>query len=262
MFFDFHFHGGKKLIMEAERLGYSGLAVVKYLDDYDKDFLNHIQELKEEFGGEQLDEASSEKGSSKHFHDSGHLHGNENSRNHSFRIYSGVEITAKNPEALKRKVQKFRKSADVVIVQGGDLKINRAACEDPRIDVLSQPYKNRRDSGMNHVLAKKAAENSVAVELNLKYLLRTNPKNRYRVLNQFRQIVKLQRKFNFPLLTTCAAGSIYDLRTPQDVTALSRCFGLTKEEAIETLSKTPMEIIKRGELRSSVIVNGVRTITT
>jgi ribonuclease P/MRP protein subunit RPP1 len=236
MFFDFHFHGGRKLLMEAERLGYSGVAVVKYMDDYNKEFLNHLMELKEEF--------------------------NEKSQDRSFMIYSGVEITPKNPEDLKRKVQKFRKKADVVIVKGGDLKINRAACEDPRIDVLSQPYKNRRDSGMNHVLAKKAAENRVAVEINLKYLLRTNPRNRYRVLNQFHQIVKLQRKFNFPLMTTSAASSIYDLRTPQDVTALSRCFGLTKEEAVETISKTPQEIIKRDELRSSVVVEGVRTIST
>ena len=236
MFFDFHFHGGRKLLMEAERLGYSGVAVVKYIDDYNKEFLNHLMELREEF--------------------------NEKSQGRNFMIYSGVEITPKNPEDLKRKVQKFRKKADVVIVKGGDLKINRAACEDPRIDVLSQPYKKRRDSGMNHVLAKKAAENSVAVEINLKYLLRTNSRNRYRVLNQFQQILKLQRKFNFPIMTTSAAASIYDLRTPQDVTALSRCFGLTEEEAVETISKTPQEIIKRGELRSSVVVEGVRTIST
>jgi len=236
MFFDFHFHGGRKLLMEAKRLGYSGVAVVKYMDDYNKEFLNHLMELKEEF--------------------------NEKSQDRSFMIYSGVEITPKNPEDLKRKVQKFRKKADVVIVKGGDLKINRAACEDPRIDVLSQPYKNRRDSGMNHVLAKKAAENSVAVEINLKYLLKTNPRNRYRVLNQFQQIVKLQRKFNFPIMATCAAASIYDLRTPQDVTALSRCFGLTREEAVEIISKTPQEIIKRDKLRSSVVVEGVRTIST
>ena len=39
--------------------------------------------------------------------------------------------------------------------------------------------------GINHVLARKAAENSVAIEINLKTLLKTNLRYRYRVISQF-----------------------------------------------------------------------------
>ena len=42
-------------------------------------------------------------------------------------ILQGVEIHAKNPDELRRTVDKFRDLADVIIVAGGDLDINRAA---------------------------------------------------------------------------------------------------------------------------------------
>ena len=37
--------------------------------------------------------------------------------------------------------------------------------ENPKIDVLSRPYLQRYDSGLNHVLAREAFNNNVAVEL-------------------------------------------------------------------------------------------------
>ena len=84
-----------------------------------------------------------------------------------------MEIQAKNPADLKKQVQKFRDNVDVILVHGGDLKINRAATEDPRIDILNHPYRSRYDGGINHVLAVKAAENKVSMEINLKYFLVT-----------------------------------------------------------------------------------------
>lgn len=233
IFFDFHVHvkrGNEKLIMEAKRLGYNGIAVVKYADEYDKKAQSDFKRLKNEF------------------------------EKQDFQIRSAVELAVKNPEDLKRKTQKFRGKTDVLIVRGGDIKINRAACEDPRIDILSKPYKGRRDGGINHVLAKKAAENDVAIELNLKYLLKTGLRHRYKVFNQFRSIIKLQRKFNFPVIITSDATSIYDFRTPQDIIALSQCFQMTEGEAEHALSETPQSIIKKNEMRDSVVLSGVRVI--
>ncbi len=145
-----------------------------------------------------------------------------------------------------------------MIVRGGDLKVNRAACEDKRVDILSQPNRSRRDSGINHVLARKAAENSVAIEINLKILLKTNLRYRYRVLSQFRHIVELQRKFKFPLIITSSASFKYDLITPQDITALSKSFQMSFEESFDAISKIPQEIIEINDLRDNFVVDGVR----
>jgi ribonuclease P/MRP protein subunit RPP1 len=233
MFFDFHINGDHKLAHEALKLGYHGLVLVKHSEELEKhpNFLNSTADNKRQV-----------KNTSR------------------LLIQKGVEIKAKNPEDLKRKVQKFRNKTDVLLVQGGNLKINRAATEDPRLDILCYPYRNRVDSGINHVLAAKAAKNKVAIEINLKYLLMNRPNQRHRVLSQFRQIVKLHRKFKFPLIITSNAHSIYDLHSPKDLVALAACFGMTNEEANKAISAVPKEIMERSSLRDQIIVSGARLV--
>jgi ribonuclease P/MRP protein subunit RPP1 len=226
-FFDLHVHGSENVIIEAERLGYAGIAVTRYFEDFNSDFTREFDDLT----------ASS-----------------------NITLKKSIEISCKNREDLRKKVQKSRKHADILMVRGGDLKVNRAACEDQRVDVLSQPYRSRRDTGINHVLARKAAENSVAIEINLKTLLKTNLRYRYRVISHFRHIIDLQRKFNFPLIITSNANSKYDLKTPQDISALAKCFGMTFEESFDAISRTPQDIIETNNMRSSFIVDGVRTL--
>jgi len=227
MFYDLHFHGDERVIKEAERLGYAGIGLTRYFEDFNSEFLKQFDIL----------ESTS-----------------------NVILKKSVEISCKNPEELRKKVQKSRKKADILIVQGGDLKINRAACEDQRVDILSQPYRSRRDSGINHVLARKAAENSVAIEINLKILLKTNLRYRYRILSQFRHIIELQRKFKFPLIITSGATSKYDLITPQDITALSKCYQMSFKESFDAISKIPQEIIETNDVRYSFVVDGVRIV--
>jgi ribonuclease P/MRP protein subunit RPP1 len=211
----------------VERLGYAGVAVTRYLEDYNSEFSREFDDLKSST---------------------------------SLILKKCLEISCKNPEDLRKKVQKSRKKADIVMVRGGDLKVNRAACEDRRVDILSQPYRSRRDTGINHVLARKASENNVAIELNLKNFLKTNLRYRYRIISQFRHIVELQRKFKFPLIITSNANSKYDIRTPQDIFALAKCFGMTFEETYDALSTTPQNIFETNNIRASFVVDGVRKI--
>ena len=227
LFFDFHVNDDPKLVDEVDRLGYGGLTL----------FSN---------GKENKPENTSGSGTS--------------SRRNSIKIYKGTHIHAKNPEIMRQKVKKSRKKAHVIMVHGGDQKINRAACENPQVDILSVPYMKRRDCGINHVMAKKAAHNEVAIELNIGYLTKTKYYLHYKVLSHFREILKLKRKYNFPLIITSDAKSIYDLHTPQDLLALSRCFGMKRGEAENALSETPLKIIERSEIRNNVVVEGVKLI--
>lgn len=224
MFFDFHVHENDELLVEAERLDYNGVAVFNQGNDNNSQ-LDHLL-----------------------------------IRKSSFQVRMGVEIHSKNAMDLKRKIQKNRKNADVVMVYGGDLRINRAACENSRVDIISHPYRGRRDCGINHVSARRAAENKVAVELNVRYLLKIKPQYRYKVLGYYREILKLQRKFNFPLIITSDAHSIFDLHAPQDIIALTHCFGMGEEEANIALSETPRNIMERNDVRSNVLVEGVQII--
>jgi len=225
VFFDFHIHEHEELVAEAQRLGYAGIALIRHVNKSQNSQQSSYNHIKKE---------------------------------NSIKVYEGVEISAKNQDDLKRKAQKLRKKAQILLVHGGDLKVNRAACENPQVDILSHPYRSRRDSGINHVIGRKAAENKVAIELNLKYLFKVRSSHRYRVLSYFRDILKLQRKFKFPLIITSGGHSIYDLHTPRDIMALNSCFGMSREETIGALSQTPQNIIKRSDIRSSALFKGAR----
>ena len=226
MFFDLHVHESQELVDEVKRLGYNGVLTLKHQEIKNKDHPDNLISL---------------------------------NKDSSFQIRSGLIIYSKNTADLKRRIQKSR-NEDVLMVYGGDLKINRTACENPRVDIISHPYHGRRDCGINHVSARKAAENEVAVELNIKYLLRSRPQNRYKILGYYREILKLQRKFKFPLIITSGAHSIFELHTPQDIIALTNCFGMNEQEATLALSETPRNIIGRRDIWSNVIVKGARII--
>lgn len=223
MYFDLHVH--TPLIPESKRWGYNGIALIQPSNNFNLQDIEHFKEI-----------------------------------NDDLIILSGVEINAKNPDDLKKKIQKFRRKTDVLIVNGGNIKINRAASEDQRVDILANPFKNRRDSGVNHIIAKKAAENSVAVEIGVNQIIKTRSSVRSKIISNFRQIIKLKRKFNFPVITTNNAHSIYDFRSPEDIITLLKSIGMTKQEADDSLSRHPLNILKRNENINNLVIKGVRTL--
>ena len=173
---------GIKLLKE---LGWYGSIVVQYNENYDKKIFDEVKEYGEREG---------------------------------LRIYTGVKIRSESPKELVRYVKKFRSKVDVILVEGGMLKINRQALELHDVDILSTPELNRRDSGLDHVLARLGSVHRVAIELNFKQLLiRKNPYERARLLWTFRRNMYLAKKFDTPVVLSSGAESIYDIKSPHDL---------------------------------------------
>ena len=169
------------------------------------------------------------------------------------RIYSGVEIVAKNPTHLMQMIRKHRGKACVLAVHGGDEKINRAAVESHDVDILSHPGER-----LNQVLMRFASVNRVAIEFNLDSIIKVRGRERVRALAEFRHNLKLARKYGAPMILTSNAQSIYDLRAPREMIALASVFGMTEEEAIGALSTVPGEIVSRGS--DKWIMEGVKIV--
>ena len=170
-----------------------------------------------------------------------------------------LEIKSTNINEIRNTVNNFRNRASCITVRGGDLKVNRAVLENIKVDVLSRPYLNRFDSGLNHVLAKEAVKNNVAVELCFKDILRTYLAPRAKVISNFRDIYTLYRKFDFPLILSSKADSIFDIRTTQDFTAVFSETGLTDEEISKSFN-TSNDILEFNKNRSNLILRGVRRV--
>jgi ribonuclease P/MRP protein subunit RPP1 len=155
-----------------------------------------------------------------------------------FSIYRGVEIRAKSSR-IREEIKKHRDSNLILLARGGEEDMNRAAVESEGLDILLHP------SEFNNVLAKAASDNSIAIGFNLGLLIRQKGDARVRELKNMRIILKHARKYKLKMILTSDSDSVYDLRSPREMVALSSLFGMTQTEAIDSMSATPESILRR-----------------
>jgi len=221
--FDMHVHsafsGGvsslEELASTAKILGYKGICFVAYpLSKKEEEILKaEIERVKKEFAIE---------------------------------IYLGFE--ARNVKEL-RILAKRRKEFDVLLARGGDLKLNRIACETPEVDILTHPEFGRNDSGLNHILARLAAENNVAIELNFREILTSSKASRAKFLSHMQRNVMLAKKFKAPIILCSGAINHFEMRDPYCLISLATQLGLELKEAKDAITKVPQKIIEEIKKR-------------
>ncbi len=187
--YDLHLHSGfsggqsslEQLASISKELGYTGICFAEYFQNE-----NQLKKLKEET--------------------------KKIKQRIGVEIYLGFE--ARNPKELVKLVNR-RKMFDILLVQGGILEMNKMACETPQVDILTHPENNRNDSGLNQVLVKFAAENSVAIEINFREILLSSGRTRNSIMRHMSNNVKLTKKFHAPIILCSGGISHFELRDPQ-----------------------------------------------
>ena len=170
-----------------------------------------------------------------------------------------LSIKSGNSSEIRKIVRKFRNKSSCISVLGGNLKVNRNCLENIQVDVLSKPYFKRYDSGLNHILAREAKDNNVAIELVFNDILKSYLAPRSKILANFRDIYKLHRKYEFPLILSSGAQSIFDIRTVMDFKAVFMQTGLTDLE-VENSFKTAENILEFNKDRKNMILSGVKVV--
>jgi ribonuclease P/MRP protein subunit RPP1 len=181
------------------------------------------------------------------------------SKEYSFEIYLGFEAT--NKLELKS-LLKRRKEFDLLLVRGGSNLMNRIAVENRGVDILTHPDYERKDCGINHVLARLAKENEVAIEISFREVLNSEGLVRKNVLANHAEIVRLYKKFKFPLIVSSGALSHWQIKDPKVLISYLVTLGIEIKEAKEVLRETPKKIIERAkEWKSDKwIMAGVRLV--
>jgi len=235
-FFDMHVHSAfsegestiEQIAERAKELGYSGICFSEYFENRQQ-----LERLKKEI-------AKAEK-------------------------KSGVEILlgfeARNTRELK-KLSDMRRRAmfDVLLARGGDLKMNRAAVEAKEVDILTHPEHGRYDCGMNHVMAKLAKRNGVAVEINFREIMTTNKKTRSRILSSMRDNIALAKKYKMSIVLCSGAISHWEMKDPMCMISMANKLGLPLNAAKNGVSKVPNGIFEFVKKRKSDkwVMPGVR----
>ncbi len=217
-FYDFHIHPkfseGKCSVEEIARraklLGFKGICITNYFTDKSK-----IKTLKKEIS--------------------------EVSEKLEFKIFIG--FSAKTVDQLKKLVR-MRKGYDVLLVKGSDLYLNRKAVETKEVDILTHPELNRRDSGLNHIMAKLATKNNVAIEINFREILQSSKNTRSAIIHNIAENVRLCKKYKTPIAICSGAASHWQLKDPKVLISMGCLLGLELNEAKKALSELPENIIK------------------
>ena len=140
-----------------------------------------------------------------------------------------IKIINSNYSNLRTNIQKCK---DLVVIQGGDEKVNRLAVESKKVDILLSPeINNKRDflffrnSGLNQVLCKLANKNKISIGFNFSDILNSNGKERSKILGRMTQNVKLCKKYKVNMVFSSFAKDKYDLRSKSILSSFSKILG-------------------------------------
>lgn len=235
-FFDLHVHsafsGGRSSLDQiaetAKSLGYSGICFSAY---YEGDA--QLKRLREEVS------KASEK--------------------FKIKIFLGFE--ARNPGELE-KLRQIRRRFDVLLVRGGDIKLNRLAAETPEVDVLTHPEMGRSDPGMNDVLFRLAARNGVALEVNFREVMEASKGTRAKVIRSISQNVILAKRLKAPIVACSGALSHFELKDPLVLSSFVSLLGLSPKDSAMCVSKNPEKILSESQRRKDErwVMPGVKVV--
>ncbi len=236
VYYDFHIHSAfsegnsslEDITNRAKMLGYSGICFSAYYT-----------------GKDQLEKIKTK--------------ANKVSKEFGVEIFVGLE--ARNPNEMNRLIR-IRREYDVLLARGSDLEMNRLAVETPEVDILTHPELGRRDSGFNHVMAREAAKNNVAIEINFREILLSSKGTRSLILKNIAENVMICKKYKAPLILCSGAISHWQIKDPKVLMSLGTLLGLELNEAKRSLSDVPRNIMKMIKERKSGkwIMPGVKEI--
>lgn len=136
----------------------------------------------------------------------------------------------------------------------------REATECWEVDVLLAPektaddgrdYMDQKNSGLDHVMAKFMAERDIALGLDYSYVLDTWGMKRSQIIGRVKQNIRLARKYGIPLIATSGATDASGLRAPLDLIAFYETIGLSRDEALNSVTKNPLKLIAGAKDREN-----------
>lgn len=136
--------------------------------------------------------------------------------------------------------RKINSSNALTILESPSPELSSKAVKLDNLDAIISPERNRKDPGINHVIAKAAEENNTAIILQLKDILTTS-KHRMHTLSHWRTTIKLYKKYGFNLIISTGAENKAQLRNPEDINSLLKTLDIDDSKP---LSENPRKMLE------------------
>ncbi len=166
---------------------------------------------------------------------------------------SGIEIKPKNLSELKSSLKKYINEFDYIMVDVKEPKLLRKCSENYKIDIISFPYY------IDYYIARNCYKNQIAIEIKLSDVIRNTGSKRIKVLSCIKEILRLRDKYEFDLVITSGAKSIYELRCWFDIYSFMKIIGLEDHEIKRFMEEVPRNIVEFHR-RYYIVSKGVRIL--
>ncbi len=157
-------------------------------------------------------------------------------------VSKGILIRDSPIKDLISRIRQEKNDTAVVSVQAGDNGFNRAVIGIRGVHIL-RGIQSADKTAFDHVAARMAADNRVAVDIDLSPLISGRGITRQRAIHRYRDILVLERRFEFPITLSSHARSILEMRAVREIAGLCSLIGMDTPD------------VERG-------FNGVTSITT
>jgi len=154
---------------------------------------------------------------------------------HGIEISKGVLIRDTLMKDLIIRVRQERNSNAIVSVQAGDNGFNRAVTGVRGVHIL-RGIQSADKNAFDHVTARMAADNRIAVDIDLSPLISGRGVTRQRAIHRYRDILVLERRFEFPVTLSSHARSVLEMRAVREISGLCSLLDMDAPDVERALS--------------------------
>jgi len=154
-------------------------------------------------------------------------------------VLSGILVHDVPVRDVIVRVRQAKETGAVVSVSACDNGFNRAVAGLNGVHILRSIHAADRNA-FDHVTAKIAADNNVAIDIDLSLLIAARGNARQRAIHRYRDILILERRFEFPVTLSSYARSFLELRAVREITGLCSLIGMDTggvEKALSAVGK-------------------------
>ena len=159
-------------------------------------------------------------------------------------ILSGIIVQDAPMRDVIARVKRAKDSGTVVSVNARDNGFNRATISLKGVHIL-RGIQATDKLAFDQVTAKMAADNNVAIDIDLSVLIAARGIVRQRAIHRYRDVLIFERRFEFPVTLSSHARSYLDLRAVREITGLCSLIGMDisgVEKALDAVGRvtTPL----------------------
>ena len=150
-------------------------------------------------------------------------------------VHTGLMIRDAPVKDVITAVKRSKGSGAVISVQAGNNGFNRAVIGIKGVHILRGIHAADK-TAFDHVAARMAGDNRVAVDIDLSCLVAGRGVARQRAIHRYRDLMVLEQRFEFPLTLSSHARSVLDLRSVREITGLCSLLGMDMEDVERALA--------------------------